>query len=199
MKEGFPTPLTAKLTGVTEPTLNNWNRRGFLRPSIHTERLGGNGNARMYSFRDLIAIRVANDLREQGIDVRSLRRVVSYLRKRKGLDLSPSDVLASTYLVTDGRDVYEVVGDAELLSTLRKPGQCGFLIVTLNELVNDVQRKVLALEGALGRIAGAHKPTVSPARVGRFEPDEAPSSIRRPNDSPRKQSGAGARRALASE
>lgn len=136
--EGFPTPVAAKLTQVSVGTLENWDHRGFLKPSIRAAR--GHGVARVYSFRDLIAIRVADDLRSKGINVRALARVVDYLRKRKGL--SASDVLASTMLVTDGHDVYEVDGDARV-STLRHPDQ-SVLMVPLGRLVAQIQASMLA-------------------------------------------------------
>ena len=142
---GFPTPVAAKLTGVSVATLDNWDRRGFLKASIQPA--GGHGVSRVYSFRDLIAIRVASALRERSIDVRNLRRVVEYLRKRKGLDLTASEVLASTLLVTDGHDVYEVAGDASI-STLRRPGQRMLLMVPLDELVAELQAKARALRAA---------------------------------------------------
>lgn len=123
-------------------TLDNWDRRGFLKASVQPA--GGHGVSRIYSFRDLIAIRVAAALRERSIDVRNLRRVVEYLRKRKGLDLSASEVLASTVLVTDGHDLYEVAGDGSI-STLRRPGQRMLLMVPLDELVAELQAKARAL------------------------------------------------------
>jgi DNA-binding transcriptional MerR regulator len=144
MTEGFPTAAASKLTGVSIKTLENWDTRGFLKPSVRASR--GRGLPRVYSFRDLIAIRVALDLR-QSIDVRNLRRVVDYLRKRKGLELSTSDVLASTSLVTDGDDVYEVTGDVSI-SMLRRPGQRLLLMVPLDELVAQLQAKARALRAA---------------------------------------------------
>ena len=143
---GFPTPIAAKLTGVSVATLDNWDRRGFLKASVQPA--GGHGVSRIYSFRDLIAIRVAAALRERSIDVRNLRRVVEYLRKRKGLDLSASEVLASTILVTDGHDVYEIAGDVFQISTLRRPGQRMLLMVPLDELVAELQAKARALRAA---------------------------------------------------
>ena len=68
-----------------------------------------------------IAIRVADELRTQGIEVHKLRRVVEYLRQRKGLELTASDVLANTMLISDGHDVYEVEGDVTV-STLPQTG-----------------------------------------------------------------------------
>jgi DNA-binding transcriptional MerR regulator len=135
MEPGFPTPAAARLTGVNVKTLENWSQRGFLKPSLADR--PGHGFRRVYSFRDLIAIRVVSDLRARGIDVRHMRKVVDYLRKRKGLDVTASDVLASTILVTDGHDVYEIDGDARV-STLRHPDQ-SVLMVPLGRLVAKIK------------------------------------------------------------
>ena len=51
LQDGFPTPTAATLSGVSPKTLENWDHRGFLKPSIKSAR--GHGHARVYSFRDL--------------------------------------------------------------------------------------------------------------------------------------------------
>jgi DNA-binding transcriptional MerR regulator len=140
---GFPTPIAAKLTGVSVGTLQNWDRRGFLKASIQAA--GGHGVARVYSFRDLIAIRVAGDLKKEGIPLQALHRVVKYLCARTRQ--SPTDALAATKLVTDGRDVYEVKGDASI-STLTRPGQRMLLMVPLDAVVTELQAKARALRAA---------------------------------------------------
>jgi DNA-binding transcriptional MerR regulator len=141
--EGFPTPVAAKLSGVTPQTLKSWAHRGFLRPSFS----GGPRRPSIYSFRDVLALRVAGNLCAQGIEVHRLKRVVEYLRKRKGLELTASDVLASTLLVSDGRDVYEVNGiDAVSgISTLRNPDQT-VMLVQLGRLVAQLQADVRKLQ-----------------------------------------------------
>lgn len=152
MTDGFPTAIASKLTGVSSKTLENWNLRGFLKPSVAASgaATGGARTARVYSFHDLIAIRVADDLRQRGIEVRHLKRVVTYLRKRKGLSLSASDVLASTLLLTDGHDVYEVDGKVGI-STLKHPDQ-SVLIVPFGRMVAKIQAAArmerLAVEAA---------------------------------------------------
>jgi len=140
--ERYPTPLAAKVAGVTADTLDNWARRGILVPTTVT---GPRPQPRLYTFRDLVAIRVLVALREAGIDPRGLRRVVEYLRKRKGL--AATEALASTVLITDGHDVYEVDGSASI-STLRKPGQAVLHLVALDALVSEVQRDARALSAA---------------------------------------------------
>jgi DNA-binding transcriptional MerR regulator len=140
---GFPTSIAAKLTGASVATLDNWERRGFLKASIH--QAGGHGIARVYSFRDLVAIRVALDLTQEGIPLQALRKVVKYLCART--KLSPAEALAATKLVTDGRDVYEVKGDASV-STLIRPGQRMLLMVPLDAVVSELQAKARALRAA---------------------------------------------------
>src|ERR1700733_12118518 len=81
MIDGFTTEVAAKLAKVSTDTLENWQRKKFLSPSVPAPRRGVSAT---YSFRDLIAIRVASELREAGISVQSLHRVVDYLRSRKG-------------------------------------------------------------------------------------------------------------------
>jgi hypothetical protein len=74
-----------------------------------------------------------------------LGRVVKYLRARKGL--STTDILASTTLVTDGHDVFEVEG-AMTVSALRRPGQRVLFVVPLDELVTELQARTRALQAA---------------------------------------------------
>ncbi len=133
-KERFSPTIAAKIAGVSAATLANWRNREILAP----ERAPGAGRQlRLYSFRDLVAIRVLLALKEGGISPSGLRRVVAYLRKRKGL--SASEALASTVLITDGFDVFEVDGSASV-STLLRPGQAVFHGVVLHTLVHELQR-----------------------------------------------------------
>lgn len=143
MDQGFPTAVAARLAGVTTKTLKSWGHRGFLRPSL----VGGPRRPSIYTFREVLALRVAATLCAQGIEVHRLKRVVEYLRKRKGLELSASDVLASTLLVSDGRDVYEVNGADAItgISTLRNPDQA-VMLVQLGRLVAQLQADARKLE-----------------------------------------------------
>ncbi len=126
------------MTRVTPKTLLNWRTRGILIPSVVTTSAVA---PLLYSFRDLVAIRVLAALRDSGIDPAGLKRVVEYLRQRKGL--SATDVLASTVLLTNGRDVYEVDG-AISVSALQKPGQVVLHLVSLGPLVTEIQRDARA-------------------------------------------------------
>jgi len=141
--DSFSTPEVAKITKTTIGTLDTWHRIKFISPSITST--PGRGTSRRYTFRDVVAIRTALELRDAGISMPLLKRVVAYLRKRKGL--SASEVLASTSLITDGHDVYEVRGDLTI-SALRKAGQRVVFVVPLGEIVSEVQTEARALRAA---------------------------------------------------
>jgi DNA-binding transcriptional MerR regulator len=141
---GFPIHLAAKLTRVTTRTLVNWCDRDFLTPSVSRGRTGPGGE-RLYSFRDLVAIRVADVLRQQGIDVRHLPRIVDYIRKRKGLELD-QPIVGDTILVSDSRGFREVRGTASLMEVRQGgvPEPLSIVLIPFGEIVNELQTKARA-------------------------------------------------------
>ena len=59
-----------------------WDRTGFLSPSVALARGAGRGRGRIYSFRDVVALKTAQALREQGISLNQIRSVVAFLQGR---------------------------------------------------------------------------------------------------------------------
>jgi DNA-binding transcriptional MerR regulator len=138
MDPGFRVNQVVRLSGVPYRTLDFWANTGFVVPSI--AQATGKGSDRIYSFQDVVAIRVARSLRDAGISLQSLRKVVKHLQQRQGLD-SP---LSEAYLASDGHDVFEVRGD-EISSLLRRPGQISFAwILDLAEVVEEVRSQMVA-------------------------------------------------------
>jgi len=153
----FPSPVAAKLTGVTDGTLEHWTERAFLKPSVRERGRGGRKAPRLYSFRDLVAIRVVAQLRERGLDVRHLHGVVAYVRSREGLDLD-RDFPPRRLLITDGVQFVEVEKYADLDRPVTRRGAQGsqhpkvvpsvLLFVRFGELVTELQREARALRAA---------------------------------------------------
>jgi DNA-binding transcriptional MerR regulator len=140
--DGFTTQKVAELTGVNRKTLHYWDRSGFLSPSL--AQAHGTGSRRLYSFQDVVAVRVGHQLRSQGISLQGLRRVVRFLQNQKGADCP----LAERYLVTDGRDVYVTKGGG-VESVLRQPGQGSLLfVVDLTQIVGNLGDTVATLRKA---------------------------------------------------
>ena len=134
--EGFSTAQVERLTGIGAKTLHFWDRSGFLSPSIVGAH--GTGSRRIYSFRDLVALRVAAQLRDAGISLQSLRKVVATLHEIHGLE----QPLAETYLVTNGHDVFASNGN-ELMSVLRQPGQEAWaFVVDIHAVVTKLKHEI---------------------------------------------------------
>jgi DNA-binding transcriptional MerR regulator len=136
--DGWTAPHAARLTGLGYARLDNWDRSGFLSPSLVAA--SGKGRTRRYSFRDLVALRVARELRDAGVTLQGLRKVVAELRARESVE----QPLASTWLVTDGRDVFIRRGD-EVMSVLQRPGQqCLTFVVDLSRAVEELRAALAA-------------------------------------------------------
>ncbi len=88
---------------------------------------------RLYSFRDLIALRVIKSLLEGGMSLQRVRRAIEFLRKKAGLEQHLSEIK----LVTDGHSVFKICRtDGELLDAL-KEGQMAFFLA-----IDDIARTV---------------------------------------------------------
>ncbi|MDQ4024182.1 MAG: MerR family transcriptional regulator, partial [Actinomycetota bacterium] len=61
--EGFSAEQATRFTGCTAHQLRYWDRIGLVRPSVQATR-GRPGVRRLYSFRDLVALKVIRSLLE---------------------------------------------------------------------------------------------------------------------------------------
>ena len=66
----------AKVFGLSESRLRHWERSNFIVRSVHQGRL------RFYSFEDLISIRAAKELLDEGVPLQSVRRSVEVFAAR---------------------------------------------------------------------------------------------------------------------
>lgn len=121
--EGFTAADARQYTGCTAHQLRYWDRIALVKPSIQAT--GGRpGVRRLYSFRDLVALKVVVSLLNGGMSLQRIRRAYEYLRRRANLDSHLSEVK----LVTDGHSIFEVAAnDGEILDLLRE-GQLAFYL-----------------------------------------------------------------------
>ena len=121
-----------QLTGVPYSTLNLWAKNGLVEPSVAPGT--GTGSERVYSFTDLVALRVAFELRKSGVTTSALKKIVKFLRQNEQMDKP----LSQARLVVRGHDV-AIVREGELVSVLSKPGQ-GYLsfVVDLPQLLGQL-------------------------------------------------------------
>jgi DNA-binding transcriptional MerR regulator len=119
--EGFTAAEACRYTRCTSHQLRYWDRIGLVRPSLQST--GGRpGVRRLYSFRDLVALKVISSLLERGMSLQRVRTAYDYLRKKAELDTHLSEVK----LVTDGRSIYQMFRNDDELSDLLREGQMAF-------------------------------------------------------------------------
>ena len=134
--EGFTSEQASRYTSCTAHQLRYWDRVGLVRPSVQAT--GGRpGVRRLYSFRDLIELKVVKSLLDGGMSLQRVRRAYDYLRKKAGL----SEHLSEVKLVTDGKSVFQIGRDeGEILDAL-KEGQMAFFLA-LDTVARSVGDKV---------------------------------------------------------
>jgi DNA-binding transcriptional MerR regulator len=99
--EGFTAHQATKFTGCTPRQLRYWDQIKLVTPSV--QGTGGRpGVPRMYSFRDLVALKVVKSLLDGGMSLQRVRRAWDYLNRRAALDRHLSEVK----LITDGVSIF---------------------------------------------------------------------------------------------
>ena len=140
MRDAFSAKQATALPGCTAHQLRYWDQVHLVKPSIQST--GGRpGVKRLYSFRDLVALRVVRSLLDNGMSIQRVRRAWDYLRRHADMD----DHLSSVKLVTDGATIFSVTeNDAQLLDAL-KDGQLAFF-VAIDEIAREVEEDVSRFE-----------------------------------------------------
>jgi len=88
---------------------------------------------RLYSFRDLVSLRVIRYLLDGGMSLQRIRKAIEFLRKKANLD----DHLSELKLVTDGNSIFQIAkNEGEIMDALRE-GQMSFFLA-----IDDVARSV---------------------------------------------------------
>ena len=120
---------------------------------------GRPGVPRLYSFRDLVALRVVKSLLDGGMSLQRVRRSWEFLNKKADLDRHLSEVK----LVTDGQSIFKICRrDGEVLDALRE-GQMAFF-VAIDDIATRRARRTCAVPGGPGAVrpgaargGGAHR------------------------------------------
>ncbi len=132
MVAGFGAKVVKEITGVSRMQLQHWDRTGIVRPSI---KIGaGKGSRREYSFKDLVQLKVAKRLREQGISLQKIRKALEFLRRNFPDVKAP---LAELRFITDGVDIFVLTHDPDVILDALK-GQFVFSFA-LGELIDGLK------------------------------------------------------------
>ncbi|MGV0409314.1 MerR family transcriptional regulator [Corynebacterium resistens] len=107
---GYRVPIACQVAGITYRQLDYWARTGLVQPTVRTA--AGSGSQRLYSFRDILVLKIVKGLLDTGISLQNIRKAVEKLE-----NLGVDDLSGIT-LVSDGTTVYECRSPEEVIDLL---------------------------------------------------------------------------------
>ena len=108
---GYRGPTACNAAGITYRQLDYWARTGLVEPTVRGAT--GSGTQRLYSFRDILLLKVIKRLLDAGISLQQIRTAVAHLRARG------TDDLTRVTLMSDGATVYECTSNDEVIDLLQ--------------------------------------------------------------------------------
>jgi DNA-binding transcriptional MerR regulator len=130
IRKTYSSSEVCKIIDITYKQLDYYDRTDFIKPSISGA--GGYGTRRMYSFNDLMKLKVVKKLLEAGISLQKLRKTKRYLEHYSNEDNS----LLKVTLISDGNTIYACDSDKAIIDTL-KSGQ-GVFGIALGKVYVDL-------------------------------------------------------------
>jgi DNA-binding transcriptional MerR regulator len=132
---GYRGPTACAAAGITYRQLDYWARTGLVEPSV---RAGyGSASQRLYSFRDILVLKVIKRLLDTGVSLQQIRFAVQHLRSHGVQDL------ARVYLLSDGVSVYECTSPDEVVDLLA--GGQGVFGIALGRVWQEVAGELMEL------------------------------------------------------
>ena len=139
-QNGYRAPQVCKVVGISYRQLDYWARTELLKPSLRAAE--GSGTQRLYSFTDLVQLRVIKRLLDTGISLAKIRKAVDWLRS----DMQ-RDPLKDSTLLSDGIDIWTSDNSDEtqqyLMDILRR-GQ-GVFAIAVGQVQRDLEGESLEL------------------------------------------------------
>jgi len=132
---GYRGPTACSAAGITYRQLDYWARTGLVEPSVRAAH--GSGSQRLYSFRDILVLKVVKRLLDTGISLQQIRAAVQHLRDHGSEDL------AQVTLMSDGVSVYECTSADEVVDLLQ--GGQGVFGIALGRVWREVEGDLAVL------------------------------------------------------
>ena len=126
--EGYRVPEVCRTIGITYRQLDYWARTGLVTPSIREA--GGSGTQRLYSFQDLVVLKVIKRLTDLGVSLQRVRKSIAYLRQ------SGHEQPTGITLMSDGSSVYACESEDEIIDLVKR-GQ-GVFAIALDKVWEDL-------------------------------------------------------------
>ena len=134
---GYRGPQVCKIVGITYRQLDYWARTGLVRPSVMDA--NGSGTQRLYSWRDLVELKVIKQMLDAGISLQSARKAVESLR-------AFDEDLASVRIVLQGPNVVLAQNDQQVMDLLRHGQGVLSMVLDIEPLQQTITEAVEAVQ-----------------------------------------------------
>jgi DNA-binding transcriptional MerR regulator len=128
---GYRGPTVCKIVDITYRQLDYWARTELVTPSVQQAR--GSGTQRLYSFDDLVELRVIKRLLDTGVSLQRVREAIGELRSR---GQSAADLI----LVSDGKNIYALDEEQEVIDLLA--GGQGVFGISVGPVIEQLRGEV---------------------------------------------------------
>lgn len=132
---GYRGPIACRAAGITYRQLDYWARTGLVQPTVRPAT--GSGTQRLYSFRDVLVLKVVKRLLDTGVSLQQIRIAVTHLRDRGVEDL------AQITLMSDGASVYECTSADEVIDLVQ--GGQGVFGIAVGRVWREIEGTLAAL------------------------------------------------------
>jgi DNA-binding transcriptional MerR regulator len=132
---GYRGPVACGAAGITYRQLDYWARTGLVEPTVRTAT--GSGSQRLYSFRDVLVLKIVKRLLDTGVSLQQIRTAVAHLRERGVEDL------AGITLMSDGATVYECHSPDEVVDLVQ--GGQGVFGIAVGRVWREVEADLVEL------------------------------------------------------
>ena len=132
---GYRGPTACSAAGITYRQLDYWARTGLVEPSVRSA--GGSGTQRLYSFTDILLLKIIKRLLEAGVSLHQIRTAIDHLRTRGTADLT------QVTLMSDGASVYECRSADEVIDLLQ--GGQGVFGIAIGGVWKEIEGSLLQL------------------------------------------------------
>ena len=134
---GYRGPTACAAAGITYRQLDYWARTGLVEPTVRPA--SGSGSQRLYSFRDILVLKIVKRLLDTGVSLQQIRQAVQYLRERGIEDL------AGITLMSDGASVYECQSADEVVDLVQ--GGQGVFGIAVGRVWREVEATLIEMPG----------------------------------------------------
>ncbi len=137
MQQGYTGPEVCKITDISYRQLDHWTTTGLIVASIRN--IKGSGFHRLYSFNDIVLVKLVNKLREAGISLQKIRIALKNVSKLLGKKQNITDLS----IFSDGSSIYVISENDQMIDLLKK-GQAVFGI-SLGPVHTETEAEIFSL------------------------------------------------------